>query len=178
MDAIWIATVVSGIAAGLYLYVEARKWPILGQLRAKLRRTPAVPISTRSLAGYAVTAPSPRALDELIAKDHGIALREPDTDWHYLHEQALLLEIKTTRELEAIVRKHRKVARILARHLHFKTRLVRGEAVELCMHCEAMSRYGDNWYDKFLGKLRNTSAGRQYAEDLLADYRDAKSYGV
>jgi hypothetical protein len=117
-------------------------------------------------------------LDKAIAEDFGLTLKPSDSDWQFLFEQIQSLGLKTIYQLDHLVAKHQRNARLLARTFQPSESVTFSQGLQLVLEIEAMERFGSDWYAKHLKELQLTSTGEGYAQDLWSYYQQVKAYGA
>ena len=172
-----VCTVLGGLSAVVYFH-EKLGLPSLATMRRRLFGAPKAPINTSSISSYVHTNPRSRDLDKAIAEDFGLTLKPSDTDWQFLYEQIQSLGLKTIRQLDRLVAKHQRNARLLARTFRPTDSIEFSHGLQLVLDIEAMERFGSDWYVKHLKDLRLTSTGEAYAKDLWSYYQQVKAYGA
>lgn len=183
MEAHWfqvllaMCTVLGGLSATLYFH-EKLGIRSLATLKRRVFGAPKAPINPSSLSAYVHTNPQSRDLDKLIAEDFGLLLKPSDSDWQFLYEQTQVLGLRTIHQLDRLVAKHQRNARLLARNFRPSENIEFSHGLQLVLEIEAMERFGPDWYAKHLQSLQLTSTGQGYADDLWSYYQQVKTYGA
>jgi len=172
-----ICTILGGLSAVVYFH-EKLGLPSLAALRRRLFGAPKAPINPSSISAYVHTNPRSRDLDKAIAEDFGLALKPSDSDWEFLYEQTQSLGLTTIHQLDRLVAKHQRNARLLARTFRPTDSITFSHGLQLVLEIEAMERFGADWYAKHLKGLQLTSTGEGYAKDLWSYYQQVKAYGA
>jgi hypothetical protein len=159
-----ICTILGGIAALMYFW-EKRQPGWLSRLR-NLGRTPAIPIDPSSVFAYANGHPRPIRLVRAIAERRGLPVRDIDGESAWLNEQIQVLGIKTTRELDAYVKRHGYDAVRLADYLTPKQPIDTGFLLGLVLELVAIERGGKEGLRCFYSSLKYSTRGTQYADEI------------
>jgi hypothetical protein len=160
-------------ALGIWLWSKAKE----RRMSPKFDLAPNAPVNPSSIMVYINSSQRLRSLERVIAADLEATLVPRESDWQWIFEQTEALGIQTIRNLDGLVEKHGHHARILARVFQPREKLPMAHGLGLVLEIEAMERFGDDWYDRFLKGLKFTSTGRGFAKDLLADYLRIKEHG-
>lgn len=180
MDSLWlkllliVCTVLGGISAVVYFH-DRLKLPSLANLKLLFFGVPKAPIYPSSISAYVHTNPRSRRLDQAIATDFGLALKRIDSDWEFLYEETQSLGLKNIRQLDKLVAKHRRTARLLAQTSWSPDSIRFSDGLQLVLEIEAMERFGADWYTKHLKGLKHSSTGEGYAKELWGDYQQVKA---
>lgn len=172
-----VSTLLGGVAALFYFNEKFRHFAI-SNLRAPFRRVPKVPISPTTLGAYVNTHPRPRKLDHDIAQDFGSEVERRESDWGWLYELAEAAGVETVRDLDKLVKKHYKLARLLARSFQSRDTIPSAHGVQLILDIKAMNELGLDEFITLLGSLKLTSAGPGYARELWDDYQRIITHGA
>lgn len=172
-----VSTLLGGLAALSYFNDKFRlaTW---GALHRLLLRGPNVTVSPSTLGAYVNTHPRPRDLDKVIASDFDCSVSRSSSDWGWLNELTQALDITTIRELDRVVRKRFKLARLLARSFQAQDEIEPGHGVHLVLDIEAMERKGLDGFIELLSGLKLTAADAGYAKELWDDYQRIVANGA
>jgi hypothetical protein len=165
-----------GLLGIILVFETPRRWIASLFTRKRNRQTSPIlaksePISPHSLLLYVSSSPEVTALDQDIAALRAAPLAPFEGDGTWLYDKVKALNIATVGELETLVDRHAADAKALAHAFAESGPVHRAHGLDLVLQIEAISRYGKDWYKKFLEPLTLTSAGEGYANDLHEFYQ-------
>lgn len=171
-----ICTILGGIAA-IFYFNEKLCLLTWTRLREMLSRPPKTPITASSIGAYVKTNERVRALDEAIAQDFGDEVERRESDWEWLKELAQAVGVQTIRDLDRLVNKHARHARLLARSFQTHKTIFTAHGVQLVLEIEVMNNRGLEGFIALLRDLKLTSTDAGFAKDLWDGYQRIIEHG-
>jgi hypothetical protein len=170
-----VATLLGGVAAVMYFWDKRNPgWP--SQVKS-LRRAPAIPLNSGSLFAYANSHPRPLSLTRRIAERRGLRLQSIDSESAWLNEQVQVLDIKTVRELDALVKKHASVASRLTDYRSPQHPIDSGFIIGAVLELVAIERGGKEGLGRFFDSLKYSSRGSTLSDEVFREYEQVKLHG-
>jgi hypothetical protein len=125
---------------------------------------------------YANGHPRPIGLVRAIAERRGLKLRDIDGECVWLNEQLQFLDIKTVRELDALVKRHAEAASRLADYMTPEQPIDTGFVLARVLELVAIERGGKEGLRRFCTSLKYSSGGTGWADEVYQAFEQIKAY--
>jgi hypothetical protein len=132
-------------------------------------------ITELSLGAYIRSSPLIKEVDEAIGHDLGYTLAR-DSIATYIHEQeARAHGIKTIGELDNLLRQHRRETVLMAHYVPFNgPTMGRGDCL-MFLFSVLGAKLGVDRYSELLSGIKNVTASRRWAENVVQAYENISS---
>lgn len=162
-----ICTLIGGIAGILYFIERSGKRHPITSLFSIFKKSSRVPINASSLGAFMKSNPRLVTLAREIAENRGMIYKETDSDYKFLHEQVKYFDIKDTRQLDDIIKKHYQIAESLSYYLSPRDKSISDTfVIQLVLDVEAVRRGGLDELIKFHNSLELTATDLGFSKEI------------
>ena len=104
-------------------------------------------------------------------------MRSIDSESAWLNEQVHVLDIKTVRELDALVKKHAAVASRLTDYRSPQNPIDSGFIIGAVLELVAIERGGKEGLRRFFDSLKYSSRGSTLSDEVFREYEQVRLHG-